>query len=75
MAENMTLREILGAMFSRRSLFTTKLSQTTSCLNTNLSSYLQTFIFILNSQVISSFQQKFVLLQNVFNPEGDNIYF
>lgn len=57
MAENMTLKEISEAMYSRqRSLFTTELLQTTCCLDTNLPPYPQTFIPILNSQAISSCQ-------------------
>lgn len=57
MAEDMTLREIFETVFSRRFLFTTELSQTTCCLKTNLPFHTQTFIFVLNSQAISSFQQ------------------
>lgn len=75
MAEDMTLKETFEAVFSRRSLFTTKLLQTTCCLNTNLPSSPQIFDFILDSQAISSSQQNFVLFQNIFNPEGDSIYF
>lgn len=57
MAENMTLKEISEAMYSRqRPLFTTELLQTTCCLDTTLPPYPQTFIPILNLQAISSCQ-------------------
>lgn len=58
MAEDMSLKEIFEAIFSRRSLFTTSLLQTTCCLHTDLPSYPQTFISIPKLQVIYSLPKK-----------------
>lgn len=66
MAEDVCLKEIFEAIFSRRSLCTTKSLQATWCLNTDLPFYPQTFISIPNLHVISCFQQSLLYYEMSF---------